>query len=64
MNQLPLVLGVSLPLGLIGAIAFVWYYFSPWYTDVGYQPIQPVPYSHRLHAGEMEIKCRYCHAMV
>jgi Cytochrome c7 and related cytochrome c len=64
MNQLPLVLGVSLPLGLIGAIAFIWYYFSPWYTDVGYQPIQPVAYSHRLHAGDMEINCRYCHAMV
>ena len=64
MNQLPLVLGVGLPLGLIGAIGFVWYYFSPWYTDVGYQPTQPVAYSHRLHAGDMEINCRYCHAMV
>ena len=37
---------------LIGAIT---YYFSPEYTDVGYQPEQPVPYSHRLHAGEMQI---------
>ena len=63
-NLLPLVLGLGLPLGLVGAIAFVWYYFSPWYTQVGYQPTQPVPYSHRLHAGDMEINCRYCHARV
>ena len=63
-NQLPLVLGLGLPLGLVGAVAFVWYYFSPWYTQVGYQPTQPVPYSHRLHAGDMQINCRYCHARV
>lgn len=63
-NRLPLVLGAGLPLGLVAAVAFVWYYFSPWYTQVGYQPAQPVPYSHRLHAGDMEINCRYCHARV
>ncbi len=63
-NRLPLLLGAGGPLGLVFAVGFVWYYFSPWYTDVGYRPVQPVPYSHRLHAGEMEINCRYCHAMV
>lgn len=45
----------------VGAVA---YYFSPRYTDVGYQPEQPVPYSHRLHAGELGIDCLYCHATV
>lgn len=43
---------------------FVWYYFSPEYTDVGYQPRQPVPYSHKLHVGELGLDCRYCHAGV
>ncbi len=43
---------------------FVAYYFSPEYTDVGYRPQQPVPFSHRLHAGELELDCRYCHAQV
>ncbi len=28
----------------------------------GYQPEQPVPYSHRLHAGELNIDCQYCHS--
>jgi hypothetical protein len=37
---------------------------TPWTTDVGYQPVQPVPYSHALHAGELGIDCRYCHTTV
>jgi hypothetical protein len=31
---------------------------------VGYAPIQPVPYSHALHAGKLGIDCRYCHTTV
>ncbi|MDH3591513.1 MAG: cytochrome c3 family protein [Planctomycetota bacterium] len=27
----------------------------------GYSPDQPIAYSHRLHAGELGIDCRYCH---
>ncbi len=27
----------------------------------GYEPVQPIAYSHRLHAGEMQIQCQYCH---
>ncbi|MEX2214741.1 MAG: cytochrome c3 family protein [Phycisphaeraceae bacterium] len=37
---------------------------SPVTTDVGYQPIQPVDFSHALHAGELGIDCRYCHTTV
>src|SRR5512143_1861260 len=44
--------------------AFVWYGFSPKTTDVGYQPQQPIPYSHALHAGQMGMDCRYCHNTV
>ena len=31
---------------------------------IGYQPHQPVPYSHALHAGELGMDCRYCHSTV
>lgn len=31
---------------------------------IGYQPEQPVPYSHALHAGAMAMDCRYCHNTV
>ncbi len=27
----------------------------------GYAPAQPLAFSHRLHAGELQIDCRYCH---
>ena len=37
---------------------------SPKTTDVGYQPEQPVPYSHALHVGQLGLDCRYCHSTV
>ena len=30
-------------------------------NDAGYEPVQPIPYSHRLHAGELAMDCLYCH---
>jgi len=48
----------------IAVVFFFWYFGSPKYTDVGYQPIQPLPFSHTLHAGDLGIDCRYCHTSV
>lgn len=31
-------------------------------VDQGYQPVQPIKYSHRIHAGKLEIQCVYCHS--
>ena len=31
-------------------------------SQQGYEPVQPIAYSHRLHAGELEIDCLYCHS--
>ena len=33
------------------------------YND-GYQPTQPIPFSHQLHAGQYQMDCRYCHTAV
>ncbi|MFB6257150.1 MAG: c-type cytochrome [Flavobacteriales bacterium] len=30
----------------------------------GYQPEQPIKFSHKLHAGENNIDCQYCHSSV
>jgi respiratory nitrate reductase gamma subunit len=30
-------------------------------NDQGYEPVQPLAFSHRLHAGDMQISCLYCH---
>src|SRR6516164_4778074 len=28
----------------------------------GYEPAQPIAFSHRLHAGELQVQCLYCHS--
>lgn len=64
LNFLPLIgalVGVG---GLVTPVALIWYYGSALNTQVGHAPVQPVAYSHRLHAGELGIDCRYCHANV
>ena len=30
--------------------------------DQGYQPIQPIVFSHKIHAGDNKIDCQYCHS--
>jgi hypothetical protein len=37
---------------------------SPYVTEVNVAKVQPVPFSHRHHAGELGIDCRYCHTAV
>ncbi len=55
---------VTLVAAPIYAVLFVWLGFSPKTTDVGYQPTQPIPFSHAVHAGELGMDCRYCHTTV
>jgi len=35
--------------------------FFPSASNEGYAPEQPIPFSHRLHAGDNKIPCAYCH---
>ncbi len=63
-NALPLQILVFLfVLGGVAA-AGITYYATPAYLRVGYQPVQPVPFDHALHAGQLGMDCRYCHAAV
>lgn len=60
-------LKVRLPLTLF--VAFVsflitFYVSRPERDGIGYQPTQPIAYSHKLHAGQMKIDCQYCHTGV
>ncbi len=50
--------------GLVYAVVIITGVFSPEMSAMGYAPEQPVPYSHALHAGDMDIDCRYCHTTV
>lgn len=35
-----------------------------WQTKKGYKPEQPIKFSHKIHAGDNEIACQYCHNTV
>ena len=63
-NQLPFLLAAGLVLVGGAVTAGVTYYFTPKYSRVGYEPIQPVPFSHAVHAEQLGIDCRYCHSTV
>lgn len=63
-NALPL--QIIIFLGILGGVAAagITYYATPAYLRVGYQPVQPVPFDHSLHAGQLGMDCRYCHSSV
>ncbi|WP_346881120.1 c-type cytochrome [uncultured Algibacter sp.] len=47
---------------LLSSAYFVYGYLSQIGVDQGYQPVQPIHYSHRIHAGDNGIDCKYCHS--
>ena len=60
-NRLPgqIIFGLLLIGGVV--TAGLNYYFTPKYTRVGFQPTQPVPFSHSIHVKQLGLDCRYCH---
>jgi hypothetical protein len=55
--------------GAVFILAGLWYALyaigdSSYFTDVNVAHDQPVPFSHKHHAGELGIDCRYCHTSV
>lgn len=56
--------GAVLALVLAGGAGLFAYVSHPRTLDTGYSPVQPVPYSHKLHAGNLGMDCYYCHSTV
>jgi mono/diheme cytochrome c family protein len=56
-----LVLVTSIFLLLTGAY-LVYGFLMQVGVDQDYEPIQPIHYSHRIHAGSNGISCKYCHS--
>jgi mono/diheme cytochrome c family protein len=56
-----LMLVTSILLLLVSAY-FMYGYFMQVGIDQGYAPIQPIHYSHKIHAGANKIDCNYCHS--
>lgn len=56
--------GLALVVGVILGIPAYTYFTHPTVLKTGYAPVQPVPYSHKLHAGDLGLDCYYCHNTV
>lgn len=49
-------------LGLVALLAVVgWNQMWNVGVHTGYQPVQPIKFSHQVHAGVNQIECQYCH---
>lgn len=47
---------------LLSSAYFVFGYFMQIGIDQGYQPVQPIHFSHKIHAGDNQIDCKFCHS--
>src|SRR6202012_3368792 len=63
-NRLPRNIIIGALLVGTAVTAGVSYYFTPKYTRVGYQPLQPVAFPHSVHVTQVGLDCRYCHNAV
>jgi mono/diheme cytochrome c family protein len=53
---------VTAILFLLMSAYFAYGYLMQVGVDQDYEPIQPIHYSHRIHAGDNGIDCKYCHS--
>jgi mono/diheme cytochrome c family protein len=53
---------VSVILLLLSSAYFAYGYMMQIGVDQGYMPVQPIHYSHKIHAGVNQIECQYCHS--
>ena len=47
---------------LLSSAYYTYGYLMQIGIDQGYAPIQPIHYSHKIHAGANQIECKYCHS--
>jgi hypothetical protein len=60
-RTLTILLLVAIALGLLALFPKAMAFNLPG-NHQGYEPVQPVAFSHRLHAGELNVPCLYCHS--
>jgi mono/diheme cytochrome c family protein len=47
---------------ILSAGYFAYGYMMQVGVDQGYAPVQPIHYSHKIHAGDNQIDCNFCHS--
>ena len=58
-NKSPIILTACC---IVLTLVFLFYFYIVPGADIG--PEQPIPFSHRIHAGVKEIQCQFCHPYV
>ncbi len=63
-NRIPKFLITLGVLGFVGVVSAFYFLAAPDFIESGYEPAQPNPFSHKVHAGNLGLDCRYCHSNV
>jgi hypothetical protein len=58
----PFLVFVSVVFLLLSSAYIGYSYLMQVGIDQGYMPIQPIHYSHKIHSGDNQIECKYCHS--
>ncbi|PKP24958.1 MAG: cytochrome C [Bacteroidetes bacterium HGW-Bacteroidetes-2] len=53
---------VSVIFLLLASAYFVYGFFMQVGIDQGYMPVQPIHFSHKIHSGDNQIDCNFCHS--
>ncbi len=64
MNPTVLAIFTVLAIGVPGAYYGYKFAITEVGVQKGYAPTQPIAFSHKLHAGELKVDCKYCHSTV
>jgi len=69
MDKAMLDYNIKVRLPIVILVALISYFTTFFYSFdernlIGYTPDQPINFSHKLHAGELGLDCRYCHVSV
>lgn len=61
MTSNPILVIMAIIATALTAAWFVFGYLMHVDVNEGYEPIQPIAFSHKVHAGDNKIDCQYCH---
>lgn len=63
-NRFALLCLATVAAGGIYLSAILYAATAPETLNIGHEPKQPIPFSHKLHVGQLHLDCRYCHNTV
>jgi mono/diheme cytochrome c family protein len=62
LRRTPIIIGLVIFYLVLSSIGAAWDQLLAVGVQQGYQPEQPIAFSHKIHAGENAVDCNYCHS--